>query len=119
GYVHSMEKYNLFKSCDIVCVPSRNEPFGIITLEAWASSKPVVATDTGGPRELIQNFYNGIKVYQTPESIAWGLKYLLGDPTGESIRLMGENARKSVREFTWNQAAKKYTKLYENFLNTD
>lgn len=115
GYVHNNEKYNLFKSCDMVCVPSRNEPFGIITLEAWAAAKPVVATDVGGSREIIQNFYNGIKVYQNPESIAWGIKYLLGDPTGESIRRMGENARKSVREFTWTQTAKKYLNIYEEF----
>jgi glycosyltransferase involved in cell wall biosynthesis len=114
GYVGDMgEKYNLFKSCDMVCIPSRNEPFGIITLEAWAASKPVVATDVGGPRELIENFYNGIKVYQNPGSIAWGIKYLLGDPTGESIRLMGENAKKTVKQFTWNQTAKRYLDIYE------
>jgi glycosyltransferase involved in cell wall biosynthesis len=114
GYVNGNQKYDLFKSCDMVCIPSRNEPFGIITLEAWASAKPVVATDVGGPRELIENFYNGIKVYQQPESIAWGIKYLLGDPTGESIRRMGENARRSVRQFTWRQTAKKYVKsVYE------
>jgi glycosyltransferase involved in cell wall biosynthesis len=44
---------NLFKSTDVVCVPSRNEPFGITVLEAWAAGKPVVATHNGGPRELI------------------------------------------------------------------
>jgi len=114
GYVgDSNEKHNLFKSCDMVCVPSRNEPFGIITLEAWAAAKPVVATDTGGPRELIENFYNGIKVYQQPDSIAWGIKYLLGDPTGESIRRMGENAKKTVRDYTWSQIAKNYVDVYD------
>jgi len=113
GYVHSQEKYNLFKSCDMVCIPSRNEPFGIITLEAWASAKPVVATNVGGPREIIENFYNGIKVYQSPDSIAWGIKYLLGDPTGESIRQMGLNARKSVRQYTWKQTAKRYLDIYD------
>ncbi|MDD5111929.1 MAG: glycosyltransferase family 4 protein [Candidatus Altiarchaeota archaeon] len=114
GYVSDNTlKCSLFKSCDMVCVPSRNEPFGIITLEAWAASKPVVATDVGGPREIIDNFYNGIKVYQTPESIAWGIKYLLGDPTGESMRRMGENAKKTVRQFTWTQTAKRYIDIYD------
>lgn len=113
GYVSEEEKHELFKSCDMVCIPSRNEPFGIITLEAWASSKPVVATDIGGPREIVRNFYNGIKVDQHPSSIAWGIKYLLGDPTGESIRRMGDNAKRSVRDFTWSHIAKKYVSLYD------
>jgi glycosyltransferase involved in cell wall biosynthesis len=40
---------SLMKSCDAVCVPSRNEPFGIVILEAWSASKPVIATVIGGP----------------------------------------------------------------------
>jgi len=38
---------DLFKSTDCVCVPSRNEPFGIVILEAWSAGKPVVATVNG------------------------------------------------------------------------
>jgi glycosyltransferase involved in cell wall biosynthesis len=113
GYVQNEDKRNLFKSCDMVCVPSRNEPFGIITLEAWAAAKPVVATNVGGPREIIENFYNGIKVYQYPESIAWGIKYLFGDPTGMSIRRMGRNGKNSVKEYTWEEIAKKYLETYD------
>ncbi len=113
GYVAGGQKVDLFKSCDMVCVPSRNEPFGIITLEAWAAHKPVVATDVGGPREIIQNFYNGIKVYGEPTSIAWGINYLLGDQSGDNIRRMGENAKKTVKDFTWRQIARKYIRLYD------
>jgi len=114
GYVQNEDKHKLFKACDMVCVPSRNEPFGIITLEAWAAAKPVVATNVGGPREIIENFYNGIKVYQHPESIAWGIKYLFGDPTGMSIRRMGRNGKNSVKEYTWEEIAKKYLETYDN-----
>ena len=34
---------NLCKSADVVCLPSRNEPFGIVVLEAWAAGRPVIA----------------------------------------------------------------------------
>ena len=43
GYRNGAELINLYKSADIVCVPSRNEPFGIVILEAWSAGKPVVA----------------------------------------------------------------------------
>jgi len=53
----------LFKSTDSVCIPSRNEPFGIVVLEAWASGKPVVATSSGGPREFVDHGVDGYHVH--------------------------------------------------------
>lgn len=116
GYVSDENRVNLFKAADVVCIPSRNEPFGIITLEVWACGKAVVAADVGGPSEIIDNFRTGIKVYLTPESIAWGLKYLFGDPTGESIRQMGAEARKEVKKYDWKELAKQYVAVYKNFV---
>ena len=55
---------NLYKACDVVCVPSRNEPFGIVLLEAWSAGKPVVATNNGGPGEFVWHEVNGLKVIQ-------------------------------------------------------
>ena len=52
----------LFKSCDAVVVPSRNEPFGIVVLEAWSASKPVVATNSGGPRDFVNPNITGVLV---------------------------------------------------------
>ena len=69
----------LFKSCDAVCVPSRNEPFGIVILESWAAHKPVIATHNGGPREIIQHDYNGYLVYDNPSSISWGINSVFGN----------------------------------------
>ena len=49
GYRAGKDLVGLFKSADLIVVPSRNEPFGIVILEAWSASKAVVATRTGGP----------------------------------------------------------------------
>jgi len=112
GYVPDDELIDLFKACDLVCVPSRNEPFGIITLEAWSAGKPVVATDVGGPGEIIENFKTGVKVYPNdPGSIAWGIKYLINDPV--NIKKMGENCMVKVREFAWDKIAKETLDVYE------
>ncbi len=115
GYVSDDELIKLFQACDVVCIPSRNEPFGIIALEAWAAGKPVVAADVGGLHEFIENFKTGIKVYyENPGSIAWGIKYLIGDP--EKVRQMGENCKIEVKKFDWNEIMKKTVGIYKEIL---
>jgi len=94
----------LFKACDTVCVPSRNEPFGIVLLEAWSAGKPVVSTVNGGPAELVWHEVNGLKVYDHPDSIAWGLGTLFTD--FEWARWMGRNGRSIVETtFSWDKIA--------------
>ena len=114
GYVPGDELIDLFNACDFVCVPSRNEPFGIIVLEAWSAGKPVVATDGGGPGEIIANFNTGVKVYNTPESIAWGIKYMLDNLEG--VKQMGENCSRVVNEFSWDKIAVKTLEVYNKAL---
>jgi glycosyltransferase involved in cell wall biosynthesis len=94
----------LFRMSDTVCVPSRNEPFGIVILEAWSAGKPVVATDVGGPNEFVQPDYDGLKIAPHPDSIAWGLGALMSD--FEKARWMGQNGRRTVIErFSWDVIA--------------
>ena len=100
----------LLNSCDMVCIPSRNEPFGIILLEAWTTGKPVVATDVGGLSENIENFVSGIKVYLNPGSIAWGINYLLNNPS--AMKKVAEGGRKKVKEFSWDSTIGKLMDTY-------
>ena len=95
---------DLYKACDCVCVPSRNEPFGIVVLEAWAAGKPVVATVNGGPSEFVWHDVNGYKIFPNPSSIAWGIGTLFNN--FEHGRWMGANGRKAVEStFSWNTIA--------------
>ena len=48
-----------YMACDIFVAPSRFESFGLILLEAMMFSKPVVATDIGGMREIINDGVSG------------------------------------------------------------
>jgi glycosyltransferase involved in cell wall biosynthesis len=102
---------NLFKSTDVVCVPSRNEPFGIAVLEAWAAGKPVVATRNGGPRELISHGHDGYLTHDNPPSICWGISQIFGN--FDHARWMGQNGRvKAAYGFSWDTIAVRTENIY-------
>lgn len=111
GYTDDGELERLFKSCDVVCVPSRNEPFGIVVLEAWSAGKPVVASAAGGTDEFVDDGRNGVKVVPEPAALAKGLLSVLGlDDRG---RAMGAQGRADALDrFTWAAVARRTRTVY-------
>ena len=113
GFKPNGELIDLYKACDVVCVPSRNEPFGIVILEAWSAGKPVVSTVNGGPKEFIWHEVNGLKVQPNPDSIGWGLGTLFTD--FEWARWMGRNGRIAAETaFAWDQIAEETLSVYRS-----
>ena len=111
GHRNGDELIALYQMPDIVCVPSRNEPFGIVVLEAWSARKPVVVTQNGGPNEYVWHEVNGLKVSPSPDSIAWGLGTMLMD--FERARWMGRNGREAVEaSFSWDTIAEQTIAAY-------
>jgi len=111
GYIPDSEYIRLLNACDLVVVPSRNEPFGLVLLEAWSAEKPVVACDVGGPSENIEPFVNGIKVLPESESVAWGINTMIDDPV--HAQMMGKRGRSKVdRQFLWGPIVRRLTKTY-------
>lgn len=51
---------NLFPIADVMLVPSRYEPFGMIAVEGMAAGLPVIANDTGGLSEIVNHQKNGL-----------------------------------------------------------
>jgi glycosyltransferase involved in cell wall biosynthesis len=113
GYRYGTELANLYKACDCVCIPSRNEPFGIVILEAWGAGKPVITTINGGPSEFIWHDVTGLKIYDNPDSIAWGIGTLFAD--FEHARWMGKNGRIAAEKgFSWDSIADKIIDVYNS-----
>ena len=115
GKVPHWQYLESLNSADIVCIPSRNEPFGIVLLEAWAAGKPVIATDIGGLGDNIENFVDGIKVYHNYESIAWGINYLLDNP--DDMKQVIEGGKEKVKKFSWDNTLSKLLNTYRSILN--
>ncbi|MFO7803228.1 MAG: glycosyltransferase family 4 protein, partial [Desulfovermiculus sp.] len=77
-----------------------DEDYGLITLEAMASGKPVLtSTDSGGVHELVIHEENGLVVQPEPKSLARAMQELISRP--DRTREMGEKARESVSGITW------------------
>jgi len=107
---------DLMRSVDIFCLPSRNEPFGIVALEAWAAGKPVVATTAGGTKEFIWHDVNGFLVDANPGGIAHGIGSLLADH--DHCKALGANGRRAVEEkFNWDTIAEYTEGVYNAVLN--
>jgi glycosyltransferase involved in cell wall biosynthesis len=113
GYRSGDELVELYKASDAVCVPSRNEPFGIVVLEAWSAGKPVVVSQNGGPNEFVWHDVNGLKIYPDSGSVAWGVSRLLGDRP--RARWMGRNGRMAAEVgFTWDAIADRTLSAYHS-----
>ena len=111
GYIPDSEYIRLLNACDLVVIPSRNEPFGLVLLEAWSAEKPVVACDVGGLSENIDTLVNGIKVQPEPDSLAWGISAMINDPITAQVR--GRRGRTKVdRQFLWSPIAHRMADTY-------
>ena len=112
GYIPDSEYIRLLNAADVVVIPSRNEPFGLVLLEAWSAEKGVVASNVGGLSENIDAFVNGIKTDVTPESLAWGINTMINEPWNAGAQ--GMRGRKKVdRMFLWGPIVKRLTDTYE------
>jgi glycosyltransferase involved in cell wall biosynthesis len=85
---------------DILVNASDPEPFGIVLLEAMARGVAVVAVDSGGPAEFIEDGVSGVLARSgDPEALADALAPLLD--SAELRRAIGENARERfMQEYT-------------------
>jgi glycosyltransferase involved in cell wall biosynthesis len=111
GYIPDSEYIRLLNAADIVVIPSRNEPFGLVLLEAWSAEKCVVASNVGGLSENIDAFVNGIKVGVDPESLAWGINTMVDEPWNAGA--LGMRGRAKVdRLFLWGPIVQRLTDTY-------
>jgi sucrose-phosphate synthase len=86
------------------------EPFGLTLIEAAASGVPVVATDDGGPRDILHNCKNGILVdVSGTREISNAVSKIIND--SDLWNQYSENGMKNVRKYyTWKAHAETYIK---------
>jgi starch synthase len=127
--VTKQETIQLYSNCRVFCCPSVYEPFGIINLEAMSCRAPVVASSTGGIKEVVVDSETGYLVPFEPDKVtgfpvepdtfaqdlAGRITILLQDP--ERCRHYGDAGRKRVEDiFSWTAIARQTIDLYRSLL---
>jgi len=102
---------DLFRNADIYCLPSHGEPFGMAVAEAMSCGLPVVVTNAGGVRWIVDD-QGGIRVPErAPEELARALTELIAVP--ERRRLMGAHNRARVlKHFSWDGVIDRLEEIY-------
>ncbi|MGM0843752.1 MAG: glycosyltransferase [Bacillota bacterium] len=116
GAKKNSEVKQIMQQCDIFTMPSTNESFGVVYIEAMACGKPVIGCYGQGIEDIVEQGKTGFMVNpHSPGEIARVCEELLADP--ERRKEIGNEAYNVVLEkFTWEKAANEIITVYQNSL---
>jgi glycosyltransferase involved in cell wall biosynthesis len=112
GYLKGEALAKAYASADVFVFPSTTDTFGNVVLEAQASGLPVIVSDLGGPKELVDDGTTGIvtKAHDA-DDFARAIERISRDP--QLRARMGQEARQSVIDRSWPGAFRKFWQATE------
>ncbi|KKP68355.1 MAG: Glycosyl transferase group 1 [Candidatus Moranbacteria bacterium GW2011_GWE1_35_17] len=115
GRIPREETAPYYQEASLFVLPSLNEGMSNAMLEALASGLPILATQTGGTEELVEDGINGFVIkMKDPKDLADKIEMILKD---DGLRVqMGLASRKKAQEMSWKNVAQKYFELYEEIV---
>ncbi|MGH9321037.1 MAG: glycosyltransferase family 4 protein [Vicinamibacteria bacterium] len=118
GRIGDDELHPLYERCEIFVHPTLYEGSSMVTLEAMAHRKPIVATRAGGIPDKILHRENGLLV---PPADVDALEEAIVEAlaAGDRLKDWGERSRVRVeRHFSWSERVKELVALYEEVLRS-
>ena len=102
-----------YTAADVFVTPSPYEPFGLVVIEAMACGAPVIATNQGGPPEIISEGQDGYLVHpsDTPLLAERIASLLLDD--AERAQFRSRARAKAVNTYSWEAIARRIYTLYQ------
>lgn len=115
GLIDDQEKQSALAACAMLAVPSTEESLGVVYLEAWRFSKPVIAARTPVMASVINEGDDGLLSDPVGWKLARAISGLLDNPT--MAQAMGEDGyAKVTRRYTWKGSAAKLAEIYRSLL---
>jgi glycosyltransferase involved in cell wall biosynthesis len=103
-------KSDALAACDLLCMPSARESFGMVYLEAWHYGKPIIAGSAPAVREIVQHGVNGYRASSVAEVAAYTRRLL----SSAGLRAeFGAAGRAYGQQFQWESLAAKLTAVYD------
>jgi len=112
GAIARQDVPDVMRTCNVYCLPTYHEAFGMTVLEAMACGKPVVTTDTGGVRYLVDEQGGRRVPVGDADGLATALIEILGCPALQ--RTMGlHNRARAIAEYDWDVIIDQLERIYE------
>ena len=115
GFVGPADKRALLQAASVLVLPSLNENFGNVVLEAMAASRPVIVTPEVGAAVVVRATGCGEVTSGDPAALGRAIAALLGDAAlGER---MGRAGRAAIeRDYSWSSVAVRMEQVYRGLL---
>ncbi|MBK9295067.1 MAG: glycosyltransferase family 4 protein [Oligoflexia bacterium] len=110
GSTNKVSEY--YQAADIFILPSLYDPFGLVGIEAIATSVPSIISKQSGASDFIKNDENGI-ILNNPEDsneIASAIEKLITNK--ELYNKIKDNSRQAILNQTWEKVAQEYEKVF-------
>ena len=115
GRVSLEEKTAALAACDMLCLPSSQESFGMVLVEAWSKGKPVIAAESPAVSTLVSHGEDGFVIEPTPETICEAIIELL-DSHELRATMGGAGKEKVHREYAWERVLETVREAYRTAL---
>jgi glycosyltransferase involved in cell wall biosynthesis len=101
-----------YQEANMFVLPSFNEGMSNAMLEALATGLPIIATETGGTKELVTENKNGFLIAMGDSNdLAGKIEKLIMDKV--LCEKMGQESRQRAEKMSWQAVARQYVELYE------
>jgi glycogen(starch) synthase len=119
GVVEESVKHAYLRESEALLLPSRTDSFGIVLLESWLYSRPVIAAAAGGIPAVVDNGNTGILVpFGDNASLANAIRLVTEDK--ELNNILGENGyKKLMSQYTWEAVTDKVLEAYHEVVDVE